>query len=189
MQIILSVEKIICVTVSMPYSISTFLLALLKRILDFWWNPEAEFIVSYCPIATGVAPCFHLPLIMPTLNELLLLVSRPKQLLLCLFAHRKRELSPFKISWYHPFNIISLNTATTKLFTFFKALMLCIVYWLNVLLIIYQIFSPIYIYLNIHSNIICIAITGNKILCLIDDSASLFIAWRAGVNYIPPVGD
>ena len=49
-----------------------------------------------CPIATGVAPSFHPPLIMPTLNELLLLGSRPKQLLLCLFAHRKRELSPFK---------------------------------------------------------------------------------------------
>ncbi len=30
-----------------------------------------------CPIATGVAPSFHLPLIMPTLNELLLLGSRP----------------------------------------------------------------------------------------------------------------
>ena len=39
---------------------------------------------------------FSSTLIMPTLNELLLLGSRPKQLLLCLFAHRKRELSPFK---------------------------------------------------------------------------------------------
>jgi hypothetical protein len=60
-----------------------------------------------------------LPIIMPTLNELLLLGSRPKQLLLCLIAHRKREFSPNIFSRHHPFNIISLNTVTIKLFTFF----------------------------------------------------------------------
>jgi hypothetical protein len=104
---------------------------------------------------------------MPTLNELLLLGSRPKQLLLCLFAHRKRELSPTIISWYLLFNITFLNTATIKLFTFFF-LGFNIV---NCVLIKCPINSlpnklALYLFLTIHLNIICIAITGNKILCL-----------------------
>jgi hypothetical protein len=104
---------------------------------------------------------------MPTLNELLLLGSRPKQLLLCLFAHRKRVLSPTIISWYLPFNITFLNTATIKLFTFFflgfnvvnSVLIKCPINSLPNKL-------ALYIFLTIHLNIICIAITGNKILCL-----------------------
>jgi hypothetical protein len=75
-----------------------------------------------CPIATGVALNHHLPIIMPTLNELLLLGSRPKQLLLCLYAHRKRELSPNILSWYHPFNIISFTMVFIKLSIFFSLL-------------------------------------------------------------------
>ena len=119
-----------------------------------------------CPIATGVAPSFHLPLIMPTLNELLLLGSRPKQLLLCLFAHRKRELSPFKS---HDIIHLTLFLSTLLPPNFLLFLSSNVVYsvLINFLITIYQIFSPLYtVYSNIHSNIICIAITGNKILCL-----------------------
>jgi len=65
---------------------------------------------------------FSSTLIMPTLNELLLLGSRPKQLLLCLYAHRKRELSPNILSWYHPFNIISFTMVFIKLSIFFSLL-------------------------------------------------------------------
>ncbi len=104
---------------------------------------------------------------MPTLNKLLLLGSRPKQLLLCLFAHRKRKLSPTIISWYLPFNITFLNTATIKLFTFFF-LGSNVVYSVLIKCLINSLPNKLapYIFLTIHLNIICIAITRNKILCL-----------------------
>jgi hypothetical protein len=44
--------------------------------------------------------------------------------------------------------------------------MLYTVHRLYSLFIFYQIFNPIYAYISIHSNILCIAITENKILCL-----------------------
>jgi hypothetical protein len=104
---------------------------------------------------------------MPTLNELLLLGSRPKQLLLCLFAHRKRERSPYNLMKFFII-FFSLNIMTIEpLKHFFKSIYrLYIVNRRYSLLIFYQIHSPIYAYINIHSNIFCIAITGNKILCL-----------------------
>ena len=120
---------------------------------------------------------FSSTLIMPTLNELLLLGSRPKQLLLCLFAHRKRELSPFKS---HDIIHLTLFLSTLLPPNFLLFLSSNVVYsvLINFLITIYQIFSPLYtVYSNIHSNIICIAITGNKILCLMSYVLLHMIPW------------
>jgi hypothetical protein len=104
---------------------------------------------------------------MPTLNELLFLGSRPKQLLLCLITHWERECSPYNLMTLFIY-LFSLNIMTIKSFTknFLGSNVIFSARPYS-LLIFYQIPIPIYAYINIHSNIFCIAITGNKILCLI----------------------
>jgi hypothetical protein len=89
-----------------------------------------------------------------------------QQLLLCVIAHRKCECFLYYSHHNIHLPLLLLTMCTVKPFNFFGALMLYIVYGFFLLKIFYQTFCPIYININVDYTVICIAITGNKLLCL-----------------------